>query len=294
MFYVKLNMPDWSLSTSHLSLEEEGLYFRVLRHYYDTEKPIPADTDKLVRRLRLVGHRDLLDAILEEFFDLVDGEWRHKRCDAELAEYHAKAETSRKNGRKHSAKNGRSAKAPSGPDIPPDVPVVTQQDPAGTPTASQQDSAGNPVDTLTTNHKPLTINQEEINTPLGVIGMGATTGQKALIQGKYSAEDMTFAKSMWGAVQAVTGDRKPPDLESWARDVRLIREIDGRDLDEMRAVFHWANEDTFWQANILSPGKLRKQFITVRTRMRGQKRQQTNSTRGRSLKCELEDRSWAT
>jgi hypothetical protein len=50
------------------------------------------------------------------------------------------------------------------------------------------------------------------------------------------------------------------EIESWANDIRLIRERDSKSDSEIRSLFQWANQDEFWSANILSPGKLRKQW----------------------------------
>jgi hypothetical protein len=50
------------------------------------------------------------------------------------------------------------------------------------------------------------------------------------------------------------------ELDAWANDIRLIRERDGKSDSEIRSLFSWANRDEFWSSNILSPGKLRKQW----------------------------------
>ena len=39
-----------------------------------------------------------------------------------------------------------------------------------------------------------------------------------------------------------------------------MRERDGRTHEGIRDLFRWANADSFWKTNILSPGKLRKKF----------------------------------
>jgi hypothetical protein len=50
------------------------------------------------------------------------------------------------------------------------------------------------------------------------------------------------------------------ELDAWANDIRLIRERDGKSDSDIRSLFSWANRDEFWSSNILSPGKLRKQW----------------------------------
>lgn len=139
MHYYRFNIPDWTLHTAHLSPEEEGVYFRLVNFYYDTEHPIPEETQSVIRRLRLGSHMETVSEILAEFFTLKDGEWHHKRCDLELEAYHAKAEQNRLNGRR----GGRPSKS------------KTQKKPKKT----QSVISGNPNETLTNNHKPLTNNQ---------------------------------------------------------------------------------------------------------------------------------------
>jgi len=48
--------------------------------------------------------------------------------------------------------------------------------------------------------------------------------------------------------------------ERWQNDCRLMREQDGRAIDDIREVITWAQDDDFWHTNILSMGKLRKQW----------------------------------
>jgi hypothetical protein len=87
-------------------------------------------------------------------------------------------------------------------------------------------------------------------------------------------------------VDRISEIQKPahvPDVEKWANTVRLMRECDGRTLDEIRQLFDWANQDDFWRANIRSPDKLRKQWDTLtiqRTRHKANGRKQTVCTTG--------------
>jgi hypothetical protein len=53
------------------------------------------------------------------------------------------------------------------------------------------------------------------------------------------------------------------EIDTWANDIRLIRERDGKSDSDIRSLFCWANEDEFWSANILSPAKLRKQWDSL-------------------------------
>jgi uncharacterized protein YdaU (DUF1376 family) len=145
MHYYKFNIADWHLATSHLSLEEEAVYFKLINYYYDSEQCIPKETQSVIRRLRLTNHEQTVALILEEFFDFRDGYWHHSRCDELIANYHKKADTNKKVGKL----GGRPKKI---------------NDLDNNPQITQTVSEINPQITLTTNHKPLT----NISTPDGV------------------------------------------------------------------------------------------------------------------------------
>jgi predicted phage replisome organizer len=56
---------------------------------------------------------------------------------------------------------------------------------------------------------------------------------------------------------------KNADLQKWRDEFRKIVEIDKRNLVELREIIDWATKDSFWQINILSPSKLRKQYVQL-------------------------------
>ena len=137
MHYYKLNIPDWNLSTSHLTLEEEAIYFRLVNHYYDTEEPF-TDLEMVFRRLRITKQTAQAMLILREFFFEKDGSWHHARCDKELEAYTAKALINNENGKR----GGRPKK------------------PTKNPVGFFSEPKANPDETLTINQEPITINQE--------------------------------------------------------------------------------------------------------------------------------------
>jgi uncharacterized protein YdaU (DUF1376 family) len=140
MHYYKFGISDWALHTSHLTLVEEAIYFRLINHYYDSEKPIPLELNPLIRRLRLDEKIEFVQIILDEFFIKTDDGYRHKRCDEELATYHAKADRNREVGKL-----------------------------GGRPKKTQSVILDNPNETLTNNYKPITKNNNKnIDPPEGV------------------------------------------------------------------------------------------------------------------------------
>ncbi|MCK6470063.1 MAG: replication protein [Candidatus Brocadia sinica] len=53
---------------------------------------------------------------------------------------------------------------------------------------------------------------------------------------------------------------KQPNIQSWTRHVDLMIRLDKRIPDEIGRIIQWCQADAFWQNNILSTGKLRKQY----------------------------------
>ncbi len=85
-------------------------------------------------------------------------------------------------------------------------------------------------------------------------------------------DDEKCARWLFGRILANNATAKSPNFDSWADDVRLIRERDGKAHAEICELFQWAQVDSFWCANILSPAKLREkwdQLMMQRSRGRG-------------------------
>ncbi|WRQ13066.1 helix-turn-helix domain protein [Vibrio phage vB_VpM-pA2SJ1] len=84
---------------------------------------------------------------------------------------------------------------------------------------------------------------------------------------KYEPSDLECAQWMLGRVEIINPAMKKPNLESWANTIRLMREMDHRTHEQICHTFDWANKDSFWYKNILSPEKLRKQFDKLQVRI---------------------------
>lgn len=96
MHYFQFQIKEWMANTSHLTLEEEAIYLRLINWYYDSERPIPIENKLILRKLRLDDRIVNVQDILEEFFCKTDNGWIHKRCDIEIAKYHSMAEAGKK------------------------------------------------------------------------------------------------------------------------------------------------------------------------------------------------------
>lgn len=89
MNYYEHHIGDYAEATAHLSFIEDAAYSRMIRKYYATEKPLPADI-KAVQRLigaRTKEEREAVAAVLEEFFTLDADGWHNARCDEDIARY---------------------------------------------------------------------------------------------------------------------------------------------------------------------------------------------------------------
>ena len=129
--------------TLHLTPEEDLAYRRLLDMYYDTESPIPNNIPLVSRRLRM--DLQIVESVLNEFFDLTNEGFKNYRADGEIADYHKFLEKQKANGRL----GGRPKKG---------------KKPIGNPTITQAE----PKKSL--NNKQQTTNNKQLNTktPEGV------------------------------------------------------------------------------------------------------------------------------
>jgi uncharacterized protein YdaU (DUF1376 family) len=137
MHYYQFHIGDYRAATAHLSNDEDLAYRRLLDMYYDTEDPIPIDTDWVARRLRLDSQ--VIVSVLKDMFVLSELGWHHARCDKEISVYKGFSDAGKRGAAKRWGKAG---------DSPPITPPIA-----------------------TNNHKPLTNNHKPnkiIQTPDGV------------------------------------------------------------------------------------------------------------------------------
>ncbi|MDO5541742.1 MAG: YdaU family protein [Acinetobacter sp.] len=159
MNYYQHHIGDFNNATRYLTLVERALYRDLIEMYYDSEKAIDAsDFERLARRLlcRTDEEKTALRFVLSEFFELVDNTYVQSRCEREIAEYHAKKEQQSKAGRA-SAEKRSNRKAPSvnSPNKENNTPVQEESNECST-------DVEQPLNDPSTNHKPLTNNQEPI------------------------------------------------------------------------------------------------------------------------------------
>lgn len=82
----------------------------------------------------------------------------------------------------------------------------------------------------------------------------------------YTSWDLAVATKMEASIRRDFKGVKPKtrkQLENWASDLRKLRDIDGHDYETVLGVIAFSRNDEFWKKNILSAGKLRKNFDTL-------------------------------
>lgn len=80
-------------------------------------------------------------------------------------------------------------------------------------------------------------------------------------------EDDRASRWIYEKVCVVDASAKEPNWADWANVVRLMRQQDNRTHKEICELFLWANRDSFWCSNILSPAALRKKWGTLSAQM---------------------------
>lgn len=65
--------------------------------------------------------------------------------------------------------------------------------------------------------------------------------------------------------------KNPPNIESWSIDIEKLNRLDGIDYLLINSVVSWVAQDSFWNKNIMSGSKLRKQFTRLELESKGKR-----------------------
>jgi uncharacterized protein YdaU (DUF1376 family) len=95
----RFNINDYLAASARLTIHEDLCYRRLLDLYYETEKPLDIEVEKVARAIGYQSHVKTVIYILDNFFVLTGTGYRNKRCDAELEAYRAKSEKASKAGK---------------------------------------------------------------------------------------------------------------------------------------------------------------------------------------------------
>lgn len=164
MHYYQHHIGDFDAATRHLTRVERSIYRDLIELYYSTEEPLSNDIAHLARKIAARGEdeKSALIAILDEYFHETPGGWFHDRCEEELDKFRkSQSQASAAGKASAAARAARRAAAMSGENqttvqrsfndrsTTVDHPFVT--------CSTDDQRTGNDA---STNHKPITINQE--------------------------------------------------------------------------------------------------------------------------------------
>ena len=102
--------------------------------------------------------------------------------------------------------------------------------------------------------------------PKAVPNLGHKPKTKPKKNLRWENGDLETAESIYNLLLALNPKHKKPSMETWANTIRLMRESDGHTHFDIMDLFRFANSDSFWKSNILSPAKLREKWdvLTIR------------------------------
>ena len=101
--YFPMYPSDYEAKTSHLTIAEDGAYFRLLRLCWMTAGcSLPDDDAWIMRRARAFSddEKQAVKAVLDEFFTLKNGRWINERLAQEFKDAENKYEKRKMAGRK--------------------------------------------------------------------------------------------------------------------------------------------------------------------------------------------------
>lgn len=85
------HIADFDRATRHLNRLERSVYRDMMDLYYDTEKELPLDTERLCCLILARSNEEstAVQRVLNEFFIRTDTGWFSSRCDHEIHKFHA-------------------------------------------------------------------------------------------------------------------------------------------------------------------------------------------------------------
>lgn len=86
-----------------------------------------------------------------------------------------------------------------------------------------------------------------------------------------NSNEFQLSKLLFDFILERNPNHKIPNLQGWAEHIGLMVRVDKRSLREIEGAIRWSQQDSFWQNNILSTAKLRKQFDTIYLKAKGEK-----------------------
>ncbi len=110
MHYYQFNIGDYASHTRHLDLDEDLAYRRLLDMYYLHERPLNVDSAVVAKQIGMREKVQVVQDVLNEFFQLGEEGWVNDRADKEIKHFHSKIQQASRAG-KASAERRSSARS---------------------------------------------------------------------------------------------------------------------------------------------------------------------------------------
>lgn len=123
---------------------------------------------------------------------------------------------------------------------------------------------------------PLTVLGQAHISSKAVPNMGHKPISKPKKNLHYENGDLETAETIYNLILTLNPKHRKPAMESWANEIRLMREKDNCTHSEILTLFRFANSDDFWKSNILSPKKLRNKWDVLTIKKGGSGPQETS------------------
>jgi hypothetical protein len=79
--------------------------------------------------------------------------------------------------------------------------------------------------------------------------------------------EIRLSEKLFSLIQHRNPENKKPNFQTWAKHIDRMIRLEGRKPEKIETVIEWCQQDDFWQNNILSTEKLRKQFDQLLLKM---------------------------
>jgi uncharacterized protein YdaU (DUF1376 family) len=148
--YYQHHIGDFIRATARLTDAQTMAYLRLMWRYYDKQKPLVNDYKILA--FQIGSDEETVRLILTCYFELDDqGLWRNTRCDKEIAEYKQMQEKKSKAGKASAERKKNTGGS-----------TVEHKDSIRSTDVEQVLDDSSATVQLTSNHKPITNNQEPV------------------------------------------------------------------------------------------------------------------------------------
>jgi DNA replication protein DnaD len=134
------------------------------------------------------------------------------------------------------------------------------------PQKNHKETTEKPQEDTNKNDKNVENDKEDINNNLPV-------EESKKVKKIFTENDKEYKLAQYLSKQIAKRLNKSPKdektLQSWSTDFEKMVRLDGLDIIEIRDVLVFSQKDSFWQSNILSASKFRKQYLTLLSKMKG-------------------------